>query len=128
MRTPDAHRALIERYLAAYNALDVPGMLAVLHDDVAFENLSAGQVTASAHGIGEFRTLAERAVTLFTSRRQTIRAYVPTGDGARIEIDYEAVLAADLGPGLGAGETLRLRGRSTFGIRDGRIVRIVDES
>jgi ketosteroid isomerase-like protein len=121
-------RALIERYVAAYNAFDVPGMLALLHPDVIFENVAGGQVTASARGRDEFRALAEHAATLFTSRRQTVRAYRPTADGAEVEIDYEGVLAADLGPELRAGATLRLAGRSTFGIRDDRIARIVDES
>ena len=128
MPAEDPSRALIERYITAYNAFDVPGMLAHLHEDVTFENIAAGQVTASARGREELRALAERAATLFTSRRQTIRQYVPMADGARVEIAYEGVLAADLGPELRAGTTLRLSGRSTFEIRDGRIARIVDES
>lgn len=127
--TRDApNRALIERYLAAYNAFDVPGMLVLLHPEVTFENVSGGQVTASARGLEEFRALAEHAATLFTSRRQTIRRYTATAEGAEVGIDYEGVLAADLGPELRAGTTLRLEGRSTFEIRDGRIARIVDES
>jgi ketosteroid isomerase-like protein len=126
--TDDAHRALIERYLDAYNALDVEGMLALLHPEVTFENIAGGQVTARARGREEFRALAKHAVTLFTSRRQTIRQYVEAGNVAQAEIDYEGVLAADLGPGSSAGTTLRLAGRSTFEIRDGCIVRLVDES
>lgn len=128
MRTDDSHRPLIERYVAAYNAFDVPGMLALLDPGVTFENIAGGQVTATAAGIVEFRALAERAASLFTSRRQTIRHYVPEADGARVEIDYEGVLGADLGPALRAGDTLRLSGRSTFEVRAGRITRIVDES
>jgi ketosteroid isomerase-like protein len=128
MPADDPHRALIERYLTAYNAFDVPGMLALLRPDVTFENVSGSQVTAAANGREEFRALAEHAATLFTSRRQTIRQYIPTADGAQVEIDYEGVLAADLGPELRAGATLRLAGRSTFAIQDGRIARIVDES
>jgi hypothetical protein len=128
MLPDDSHRALIERYVAAYNAFDVPTMLSLLHADVTFENIAAGQVTAAAHGIDEFRQLAERAATLFSSRRQTIRRYEPNEEGARIEVDYEAVLAADLGPDLRVGDTLRLTGRSTFRIRAGRIAGIVDES
>jgi ketosteroid isomerase-like protein len=126
--TDDAPRALIERYLDAYNAFDVLGMLALLHPDVTFENIAGGQVTATAHGREEFRALAEHAATLFTSRRQTIRQYVETANGARVEIDYDGVLAKDLGPELSAGTTLRLAGRSTFEIRDGCIARLVDES
>ena len=122
------HRALIARYLAAYNAFDVPGMLALLHPDVTFENVAGGQVTAAAHGRDEFRALADHAATLFTTRHQAIRRYTATAAGAEVEIDYEGVLAADLGPELRAGTTLRLVGRSTFEVRDGLIARIVDES
>jgi ketosteroid isomerase-like protein len=124
----DPHRPLIERYLAAYNAFDVPGMLALLDPAVTFENVAGGTVTASAHGLAEFHALAERAATLFSARRQVIRQYAADDETARVEIDYEGVLAADLGPGRRAGDVLRLTGRSTFGIRDGRITRIVDES
>ena len=128
MPVDDPHRALIERYLAAYNAFDVAGMMDLLHPDVSFENVAGGEVTASAQGREEFRALAEHAATLFTSRHQSIRQYVPTATGAQVEIDYEGVLATDLGPDLRAGQTLRLVGRSTFEFRDGRIVRLVDES
>jgi ketosteroid isomerase-like protein len=128
MPADNPHRTLIERYIAAYNAFDVPGMLALLEPDVTFENLSDGKLTAAAHGIEQFRTLAEHAASLFTSRRQTISRYTPTAEGAEVGIAYEGVLAADFGPELRAGSTLRLTGRSTFTIRDGRIVRIVDES
>ena len=126
--SPDAYRAAIDRYLAAYNSFDVPGMLAELHPDVVFRNVSRGAVTAAAHGREEFRALAERAATLFRSRRQTVADAGTDGDRVWITVEYEGVLAADLGPGLRAGETLRLTGRSTFAFRDGLIVELVDES
>jgi hypothetical protein len=47
--------------------------------------------------------LAERAVTLFRSRRQTIREYASEGAHASITVDYEGVLAADLAPSCGRG-------------------------
>lgn len=128
MLAEDWPRPLIERYLAAYNAFDVPGMLALLHPDVTFENVVSGEVTATATGLAEFRALAERAAALFTSRRQTIRQCVAEAQGARVEIEYEGVLGADIGPTLRAGDTLRLSGRSTFQVQDGQIIRIVDES
>ncbi len=128
MLADDPHRALIERYLSAYNAFDVPGMLVLLDPDVTFENVSDGRVTATARGREEFRALAERATALFASRRQTVRHYRPNASGAEVDIDYEGVLAADLGPEMRAGQTLRLAGRSTFEIRGGHIVRLVDES
>ena len=121
-------RAVIDRYLGAYNALDVPGMLATLHPDVEFRNVAGGEVTAAAHGREQFRALAEHAATLFRSRRQTVREYDEEGEHVRIAVDFEGELAADLGPALRAGDTLRLAGRSTFTFRDGVIVELVDES
>ena len=122
------HREQIERYVAAYNSFDVPAMLALLHAEITFQNVAGGEVTAAAHGIEEFRQLAERSAQLFASRRQTIRRYRSDDDGATVEVDYEGVLAKELSPELHAGDTLRLSGRSTFEFRDGQIVRIVDES
>ncbi|HEY9449504.1 MAG TPA: nuclear transport factor 2 family protein, partial [Gemmatimonadaceae bacterium] len=68
------------------------------------------------------------AAELFSSRRQTITSYAADGDRVTIAIDYHGVLAADLSPELRAGDTLRLSGRSTFVVRDGRITSIIDES
>jgi hypothetical protein len=45
-----------------------------------------------------------------------------------VGIAYHGVRAADLAPGLRAGDSLELTGRSTFGRQNGRIERIVDES
>ena len=128
MTAADHRRKLIDRYVTAYNQFDVEGMLALMHPDVEFRNVAAGEVTVSSHGREEFRALAERAVTLFASRRQTVREYGDDGVRAWITVDYEGVLAADLGPELQAGTTLRLSGRSTFELRDGLIVQLVDES
>lgn len=128
MTTIDTHREVIDRYLAAYNAFDVAGMLELLHPEIEFRNVANGEVTAATRGRDEFRALAKRAVTLFTSRRQAVREYGSDGDEAWITVDYEGVLATDLGPGMAAGDTLRLTGRSTFRFRDGLIVELVDES
>ena len=124
----DPHRALVERYLNAYNSFDIPGMLSVLDPAIEFRNVTNGEITAAADGIEEFRKLAEHAAELFSSRRQTITSYAADGDRVTIAIDYHGVLAADLSPALRAGDTLRLLGRSTFIVRDGRITSIIDES
>jgi ketosteroid isomerase-like protein len=136
--THDSHRALVERYLAAYNAynaynaFDADGMLALLDPAVEFENASGGTVTARASGLAEFRALAEQAAALFARREQRLTDYAEAGAVAQVGIAYEGVLAATLPsglpPGLEPGATIRLVGRSTFHVRDGRLARIVDES
>ena len=69
--------ALIERYVAAYNAFDVDGMLDTLAPDVRFENWSGGQLTAASDGRDAFRVLAERAKTMFAEREQRVTALAP---------------------------------------------------
>ena len=127
--TDDEKRALIRRYLDAYKAFDVDGMVEPLHPDVEFKNVSDGEVSAAASGVDEFRAMAEKATEIFASRRQTITA-VESGDEGDLSIDvtYEGTLAQDLPGGLEAGETVQREGRSTFGFADGKIARIVDYS
>src|SRR5215210_2610128 len=83
----DRYRVVIERYLAAYNSFDVDGMIAALHPDVEFSNVSGGDVTATAHGREEFRALAERAVSRFARRQQTVLEYGADGETAWVTID-----------------------------------------
>jgi hypothetical protein len=80
----------------------VPGILVLLHPNVTFENV-VSEVTATATGLAESRALAEQAVAPFRSRRQPIRQCVAEAQGARVEIEYEGVLGADIGPTLRAG-------------------------
>ena len=122
----DEKRAAIERYLAAYNAFDIDGMMSVIHDDIHFKNVSSGEVNATASGADEFRTLAEQSRKLFSFRQQTMTSFDMKDDQVWIGIDYEGVLASDLPNGMKAGETLRLKGRTEFAFRDGKIYRITD--
>lgn len=119
-------QALTERYIAAYNAFDVEGMLALMHPDVLFRNVSGGNVTAEADGIGALRVLAVQSKGLFASRRQEIANLSIEGDRASASVDFKGVLAADVPGGQKAGETLHLSGRSEFEFRDGLFYRITD--
>ena len=124
----DEKRALIERYIDAYNTFDMEGMLALIHPDVEFRNVAGGEVNAAASGKEEFRRLAEQSAGLFASRKQTVTRFEAKDDRAFIEVDYAGVLAADLPNGMKKGETLRLKGRSEFGFCDGKICEITDIS
>lgn len=126
--TSQEKRDLVDRYIAAYNAFDVDGMTTVLHPEIYFRNIAGGQVTATAAGVEEFRSLAERSQAWFASRHQEVTSFDEDGDLATVGIRYAGVLAADLPNGMSAGETISLDGRSEFGFRDGRIDRITDYS
>jgi steroid delta-isomerase-like uncharacterized protein len=121
-------RELIDRYVAAYNRFDVDGMMALLTEDVRFENICGGRVTASASGAAEFRALAELGATLFSEREQRVTG-VAFRDGVAVaSIAYRGVLAMDLPGGPASGSVRTLDGESEFEFADGRISGIIDRS
>ena len=119
---------LIERYIQAYNSFDVDGMMATVHPEVEFTNISGGEISASASGDVELRQLAEQGTKLFSSRCQTVTSYEFHAKGVWVTIVYEGILASDLPNGMKAGEKLKLDGRSEFEFTAGKISRIVDHS
>jgi steroid delta-isomerase-like uncharacterized protein len=126
--TNESGQALVERYIAAYNAFDIEGMLALLANDVRFENHAGGQLTMATDGIDVFRQLAEQSKNLFSEREQRITHLERSGDTLVAGIAYRGRLAADIPSGPAAGTVLELNGRSEFSFADGRIARIIDYS
>lgn len=121
-------KQLIDAYVDAYNRKDVPGMLAVLHDDIRFENVSNTSGTMNLAGKQAFGEQAAQVVPLFSTRRQEIITQIISGDRAAIEINYSAVVAQDLPNGWKANQQIELRGVSIFEGKDGKISRISDYS
>ncbi|PRY36569.1 ketosteroid isomerase-like protein [Spirosoma oryzae] len=119
---------LINAYIQAYNRKDVPGMLAVLHDDIRFENVSNTGSTMTLTGKQAFGEQATQVVPLFSTRRQEIVTKIIADDRAAIEIKYSAVVAQDLPNGWKANQQIELRGVSIFESSDGKISRISDYS
>jgi hypothetical protein len=126
--SPDEVRALVGRYIDAYNNMDVAGMLRTVHPSLEFKNISNGTVNASASGIEELRALAEQSKSLYSERHQTILAFEITPDCAVVSIAFRAVIATDLPNGLKKGQEITLSGRSEFRFRDGVISQITDIS
>lgn len=116
----DERHELVNKYISAYNSFDLEGMLAVIHPNVVFENISGGHITARAVGISELRALAIQSQALFTSQRQVITNLSLDRDRAEARILFEGTFAADLPSGSKAGETLRLQGRTEFAFKDGK--------
>lgn len=123
-----AKKKLIERFVRAYNGFDVDGMMALMHPECSFQNISGDEVTASAKGLRQFRELAEKSKALFSARSQTITAYKVEPESVTVDIDYEGVLRVNLPNGLKAGQTLKLKGQSVFRFSDGLIYELIDQS
>ena len=117
---------LINRYLAAYNAFDIDGMLSLLSIEVRFENYSGDQLTTETSGINEFRQLAKHSKSLFSEREQRIIDLEFGHNSAIATIAYRGKLAADIPNGPPAGTVLDLQGKSEFSFGNGQITKIVD--
>lgn len=121
-------KQMIEDYVRAYNSFDVEGMIKLLHKDILFKNFSNGELNTETRGTEEFRELAEKSSKIFSSRRQIITGYSALGDKVEVQIEYEGRLAVDLPNGLKAGDTLQLKGKSVFELKEGKISLIEDYS
>jgi ketosteroid isomerase-like protein len=119
---------LIDRYLAAYNAFDIDGMLALLAPTIRFENYNGTQLTAAANGADEFRSLADQAKALFAEREQRLTDLTEDGDDLVARIAYRGRLARELPNGPPAGTVLELEGTSVFSFDGELIGKIVDRS
>ncbi|GLQ45153.1 hypothetical protein GCM10007862_02040 [Dyella lipolytica] len=121
-------RALIDRYIDAYNRMDVAAMLTTMHREVIFENYAGGTLTVRTIGIDELRHLAESSRHLFSARRQTITGYSEAVGTAHVQILFEGTFAIDLPNGVRAGQSIVMNGRSEFRERDGLLIHIADHS
>ncbi|WP_205504007.1 nuclear transport factor 2 family protein [Rufibacter psychrotolerans] len=123
-----AREEIIHRYVAAYNAFQVDGMLADLDENIRFENITNGVTNLSLQGLAAFREQAEQAKSLFSARTQTIQSFLHREQETEVEIAYHAVLAQDLPNGLKTGHELHLRGKSIFRFSGDKITQITDIS
>ncbi len=124
----ESKKAAIENYISSYNNFDVEGMLKDLHAGIVFENVSNGTVDMKLEGKEAFRRQAEAATSYFRERTQSITSWDFQEDSVSIQIEYIGILNIELPNGMKPGDTLELRGKSTFIFKENQIVRIIDES
>jgi steroid delta-isomerase-like uncharacterized protein len=121
-------KGLVDRYIEAYNSFDVEQMVALMHSDCIFENVSGGTSNLSVRGVDEFRKAARQAAVLFSNRRQEVARFRFEESKAEIDIDFEGELNCAV-PGLAkAGEKVTLKGTSVFEFKDGLIYKLTDYS
>jgi len=124
--SPMSTKDLFLGYIKAYNAKDVGAMPTFFDDACVFENISGGKVTVRTEGKAELAALARRSAEAFASREQRVISLTEAQGRIAAEIDYHAVLQADLSPELKAGSRLDLRGISVRQFSGGKIVRLCD--
>jgi hypothetical protein len=121
-------KEIIENYIMSYNSFDIESMVKLLHKEIVFRDFTNGEMNTETRGIQKFRELAEKSSKIFSSRRQTVIDYTAIDDKAEVQIEYEAILAVDLPNGLKSGDKIQLKGKSIFGLNEGKISLIEDYS
>lgn len=119
---------IVKNFIKAYNSLNVESMLAYLHPEIEFKNISNAVENAHTNGIEKFSELANNSINIFSEREQKITSYRESNDAVNVEINFRGILAIDLPNGLKARETLIMNGKSTYVFKDNLIISLVDES
>jgi len=118
---------IVKNFIKAYNSLNVESMLAYLHREIEFKNISNSIVNSHTKGIEEFKELANNSIKIFKERTQTITSYTESDDTVNVEINFRGILAMDLPNGLKSGEILVMNGKSKYVFKDNLIILLVDE-
>ena len=116
------------RFISAYNALNVEEMLHYVTDDVEFQYISNGEITAHTHSKKAFEDLANQGASAFKSRNQTVIKFISVSNMTLMEISYEAIVAADLPNGWKAGQEISYSGSSAYILRNNKIMKIIDQT
>jgi hypothetical protein len=119
---------IIQKFIKAYNTFNIDSMLVLLHPEIQFKNISGGKLNTQSSGKLEFEKLARQSAALFKEREQKIISYKESGNKVNLEIQYHAVLAADLPNSLKIGDKIDITGKSEYVFKNGLIYSITDES
>jgi steroid delta-isomerase-like uncharacterized protein len=113
---------VIQRYFAAFNAGDVPGMLALLTDDVE-HHVNQGNIRHGKAAFAEFLAEMDRA---YSERAEDIVIFA-SEDGTRAAAEFTihgTYKATQEGLPLASGQSYVLPVGSFFTLRDGKISRV----
>ena len=119
---------IIADYIKGYNNFDIDRMVKDFDKDMIFENLSNGESTLVLNGVEAFREQATQSTSYFAERMQTVKSFIHLPDQTEVEIDYFAILAADLPNGMKKGEELKISGKSIFRFSGDKIIGLIDIS
>ena len=119
---------IIRAYLEAYRSFDIENMLGCLDDNIRFTNIQEGVTNVDILGRDAFERLARESATIFSARRQKPNEMRRVGNHVFLDVVFTGTFARDVGPGMMAGATIEIAGRSSSRLGGGFITEIVDAS
>lgn len=121
-------KRIIDSYILAYNDFDVEGMIKNAHQDIEFKNIANGEINLQLKGIDILKKQAEQSTGLFKKREMLITHQMIDGDTVENKIVFKAILAVDIPDGPKAGDVVKIKGKSIFKFKNGKIISIEDIS
>jgi hypothetical protein len=121
-------KLIIDQYIKAYNEFDIENMLKNVHRDVEFKNIANNEINVHIYGKEILKTQAEDSTKLLKKREMKITKQFINGDTVENDITFKAVLNVDIPDGPNSGELVKLKGRSIFKFKSGKIISIEDIS
>lgn len=117
---------VVTRYLAAFNARDVEGMLAALSDNIRFRNIENDDVNVDIIGLMAFEHLARESAAAFRTRSLTPSGVIIAGPHIAFNAHFVGVLDRAAGEALKAGQNIEMDGQSYIRVEHDFITEITD--
>jgi len=115
---------LVREYLAAWNAHNVEGLMALFADDCVYEDVALGRLE---QGRERVRALVESVFVDIADFKMEAGSAIGLGDWAATEWTMTGRFVHSTVPGLAAtGRSFAVRGATILELRDGRIRRNSD--
>jgi hypothetical protein len=121
-------KRIIDNYIKAYNDFDVEGMVKNAHPNIEFINIANGEINIQIKGVEILKKQAEDSNKLLKKREMKIIEQVINGDVVENKIDFKGILAIDIPEGPKEDELVKLKGKSIFKFKNGKIISIEDIS
>ena len=119
-------KRIIDEYINAFNKFDVANMVKDLHEDMEFKNITNGEVNAQLKGKSAFENQLKQGDNLFKKREMKIIDQKCENDIIENNVDFKGVLALDIPDGPKAGELIKIKNKSVFHFKNGKIILIED--
>jgi len=119
-------KKIIDEYVKAFNKFDVEGMVKDLHENMEFKNITNGEVNVELNGKIAFKNQLEQGNNLFKKREMKITDQKFENNIVENKVDFKGVLAMDIPDGPKAGELIKIKNKSIFYFKNGKVISIED--
>lgn len=121
----ETQKQIIKDYLQACNQFDTERLVANIHDNLFFQNISNDKVTIETTDKAAFIEQAELTKTFFKERTITPTNWQVDGNTIKVSVDYKAILAVAFSDTLQPGDNFNVVGEMCFSFDGDKVTHLV---